>query len=41
MQAPRGMVRPLPRHESSDFEELIEEAMEEEAGRIGAEMQGR
>jgi AbrB family looped-hinge helix DNA binding protein len=41
VQALRGIVPALPGREAADFEDQIEEAMEEEADRIVAEMQGR
>jgi len=40
LQALRAIVPALPGRETSDFEAQIEEAMEEEADRIVAEMQG-
>jgi AbrB family looped-hinge helix DNA binding protein len=36
----RGIVPPLPGRETIDFEDLIEEAMQEEADRIVREMGG-
>lgn len=37
----KGIVPALPGRTTDDFEDVIEEAMEEEAARIVAEMQGR
>ena len=41
LAAVRGVVPPLPGRETVDFEDQIEEAMEEEAARIVREMGGR
>lgn len=37
----KGIIPAIPGRTTSDFEDQIEEAMEEEAARIVAEMQGR
>lgn len=41
LQAVRGIVPALPGRETIDFEDQIEEAMEEEAERIVADVEGR
>jgi hypothetical protein len=40
VQALRGVVPTLPKRETTDFDEQIEEAMDEEADRIVDEMEG-
>lgn len=41
LQALRSVVPPIPGHSAADFEDQIEEALEEEAQRIRREVQGR